>query len=170
MDSRSALPRKNMAWRRLRLVDRDNSFSLIFSGKIGFYSVGFRVCGATRWGQPTWARQERGALPGGLCPPRCPSPVDLGSRNSYLLHKNSSQCFVPFRELLFLHKNNTMVVLLKTESVWGQFHSNHANQRPKQEEKRQERQICQRRITTAKEMVTRSGTAPNNWWIRRMAK
>ena len=29
-DSRSALPRKNRAWRWLRLVDRDNSFSLIF--------------------------------------------------------------------------------------------------------------------------------------------
>ena len=29
-DSRSALPRNNKAWRRLRLVKRDNSFSLIF--------------------------------------------------------------------------------------------------------------------------------------------
>ena len=79
-DSRSALPRKNRAWRRLRLVDHDNSFSLIFSLKIGFYSVGTRVCGATRWGQPTWAGQERGAHPGGLCPPRAPSPVVLGSK------------------------------------------------------------------------------------------
>ena len=33
-----------------------------FSGKIGFYSISFRVCGATRWGQPIWARQEGGAL------------------------------------------------------------------------------------------------------------
>ena len=88
-----------------------------FFWKIGFYSIGFRVCRATRWGQPTWAHQERGACPGGLCPPRCPSPVDLGSRNSYLLYKNSLQIFVPFRELLFLYKNNTMVVLLKTASV-----------------------------------------------------
>ena len=32
-DSRSALSRKNRAWRRLRLVDRDNSFSLIFFWK-----------------------------------------------------------------------------------------------------------------------------------------
>src|SRR3989337_605146 len=118
-DSRSALPRKNRAWRRLHLVDRDNSFSLIFSRKIGFNSIGFRVCGATRWGQPTWARQERGMRPGGLCPPRAPSPVGLGSRNSYILYKNSSQSFVPFRELLFLHKNNTMVVLLKTASFRG---------------------------------------------------
>ena len=102
-------------------MDRNNSFSLIFSRKIGFYSVGFRVCGATRWVQPTWARQERGARPGGLCPSRCPSPVDLSSRNSYLLYKTSSQSFVPFRELLFLHKNNTMVVLLKTTSVRVSF-------------------------------------------------
>ena len=29
-DSRSALPRKNRAWQWLHLVDRDNSFSLIF--------------------------------------------------------------------------------------------------------------------------------------------
>ena len=30
MDSRSALPRKNRAWRWLRIVKHDNSFSLIF--------------------------------------------------------------------------------------------------------------------------------------------
>ena len=118
-NSRSGLPMKNRRWWRLRLVDRNNSFSLIFSGKIGFYSVGFRVCGATRWGQPTWAHQERGARHGGLCPPRCPSPVGLGSRNSIIDIKKSSQSFVPFRELLFLHKNNTIVVLLKTTSVRG---------------------------------------------------
>ena len=117
-DSRSALPRKNRAWRQLRLVDRDNSLSLICSGKIGIYSVGFRVCGATRWGQPTWACLEA-ARPGGLCPPRCPPPMVVGSRYSLLLYKKSSQSFVPFRELLFLHKNNTMVVLLKTASVRG---------------------------------------------------
>ena len=118
-DSRSTHLRKSRAWQRLCLMDRGNSFSLILSPKIGFYSVGFRVCGATRWGQPTWARLVRGARPGGLCPPRCPSPVGLGSRNSCLLYKKLSHSFVPFRELLFLHKNNTMVVLLKTTSVRG---------------------------------------------------
>ena len=77
-------------------------FPWFFSRKIGFYSVGFRVCGATRWDNPPGcARRGR---PGGLCPPRCPHPVDLGSRNSYLLYKKSSQSFVPFREFLFLHK------------------------------------------------------------------
>ena len=96
-DSRSALPRKNRAWRRLHLVKCDNSFSLIFSWKIGFYSIGFRVCGVTRWGQPTWARLEGVARPGGLCPPRCPPQVHPGSRNSLLLYKKSSQSFIPFR-------------------------------------------------------------------------
>ena len=43
-----------------------------FFWKIGFYSVGFRVCGATRWGQPTWACLEGVACPGGLCPPKFP--------------------------------------------------------------------------------------------------
>ena len=89
-DSRSSLPMKNRRRRRLRLVEHDNSFPDFFSGKIGFYSVGFRVCGATRWGQPTWARLE-GARLGGLCPP----PVVLGSRNYLLLYKNSSQSFIP---------------------------------------------------------------------------
>ena len=64
---------------------------------------------------------RRGARPGGLCPPRCPPPVVLGSRNCLYLYKNSSQSFVPIRELLFLHKNNTMVVLLKTASVRVSF-------------------------------------------------
>ena len=57
-------PDEERRWRRLCLVERDNSFSLIFFGKIGFYSVGLRVCGATRWGQPTWAHMEGGDLVG----------------------------------------------------------------------------------------------------------
>ena len=101
-DSRSGLSMKNRRRRQIRLVKRDNSFSLIFSRKIGFYSVGFRVCAATRWGQPTWALLE-GGRPGGLCPPRFPPSMVLGSENSLLLYKKFSQSFVPFQELLFLH-------------------------------------------------------------------
>ena len=67
-----------------------------FSGKIGFCSVDFRFCRATRWGQPTWARLEGVAHPGGLCPPRCPSLAGLGSINSYYWYKNSSQSFLPW--------------------------------------------------------------------------
>ena len=87
-NSRSALPRKNRAWRQLCLRDRNNSFSLIFSRNMWFYSIRGVVSGATRWVQPTWARQERGACSGWLCPPRCPSSAGLGSRNSYYWLKN----------------------------------------------------------------------------------
>ena len=68
--------------------------------------------GTTHLGVPGEGR------PGGLCPPRCHPPMVLGSRNSCLLYKNSSQNSIPFRELV-LHKNNTMIVLLKTASVRG---------------------------------------------------
>ena len=92
----------------------------LFSPNMWFYSIRVGVCGATRWGQPTWARLEGGA-PWWVVPTQVPPPVILSSRNSLLLYKKSSQSFVPFRELLFLHKNNTMVVLLKTASVRVSF-------------------------------------------------
>ena len=88
--SRSGLPMKNRRWRQVHIVKRDETFSLIFSPNIGFYTVGIRVCGATRWGQPTWARLE-GARPSGLCPPKCSPLVVPGSRNSLLLYKKSLQ-------------------------------------------------------------------------------
>ena len=83
-DSRSVLPRKNRAWWRLRLVDRDNSFSLIFFLEI----CEFIVSGGSSAGPPGGynppGRARRGGSPGGLCPPRCRSPAGLGSRNSYI--------------------------------------------------------------------------------------
>ena len=45
-DSRSALPRGFEAWRRLRIVKRDESFSLIFSLQNQIYRVGVEVGGA----------------------------------------------------------------------------------------------------------------------------
>ena len=45
-DSRSALPRGFRAWRRLRIVKRDESFSLIFSPQTRIYGVGVEVGGA----------------------------------------------------------------------------------------------------------------------------
>lgn len=45
-DSRSALPREFRAWRRLRIVKRDESFSLIFSSRTRIYGVGVEVGGA----------------------------------------------------------------------------------------------------------------------------
>ena len=45
-DSKSALPREIRAWRRLRMVKRDETFSLIFSPGDGIYGVGVEVGGA----------------------------------------------------------------------------------------------------------------------------
>jgi len=45
-DSRSALPREIRAWRRLRVVKRDESFSLFFSPQTRIYRVGVEVGGA----------------------------------------------------------------------------------------------------------------------------
>ena len=98
-----APPMKNKRWRRLCLVDHDNSFSLIFSPNMWFYSIRVEVCGATMWEEPTWAREE-GGVPWWVVPTQVPPPVVLGSRNSHILYKKSSWSFVPFRELLFLHK------------------------------------------------------------------
>ena len=59
-DSRSALPRGFRAWRRLHIVKRDESFSLIFfSPNVNIYIVGVEVGGAS--GGP----RDRGAHPGG---------------------------------------------------------------------------------------------------------
>ena len=64
---------------------------------------------------------EGGGAPWWVVPTQVPPPVVLGSRNYILLYKNSLQSFVLIQELLFLHKNNTMVVLLKTMSVRVSF-------------------------------------------------
>ena len=45
-DSRSALPRGFRTWRWLRIVKRDESFSLIFSPQKQIYRVGVEVGGA----------------------------------------------------------------------------------------------------------------------------
>ena len=56
-DSRSALPREIRAWRRLRIVKRDESFSLIFIPETEYMKLELRsveVQGATRLGgRPT---------------------------------------------------------------------------------------------------------------------
>ena len=44
-DSRSALPREIRAWRRLRIVKRDETFSLIFSPRKQIYGIGVEVDG-----------------------------------------------------------------------------------------------------------------------------
>ena len=46
-DSRSALPREFRSWRRLRIVKRNESFSLVFSLRKKIYRVGVGVGGST---------------------------------------------------------------------------------------------------------------------------
>jgi hypothetical protein len=58
-DSRSAIPRKNRRWRRLRIMKRDELFSLIFSSATTII---------WRWNQGKWAHQEGNTpqtVPGG---------------------------------------------------------------------------------------------------------
>jgi hypothetical protein len=57
------------------------------------------------------------ARPGASWAPGGPPLVGLGSSIFYLFNKKSPKSFVQFQELLFLQKNNTMVVLLKTALV-----------------------------------------------------
>ena len=57
--SRSALPKEIRAWRRLHVVKRDETFSLIFSPRDGIYGVGVEVGGGP--GGP----RDRRARPGG---------------------------------------------------------------------------------------------------------
>ena len=66
-DSRSAHPREIRAWWRLRIVKRDESFSVIFSPRMWIYRVGAEVGGAP--GGP----RGRGRAQGGR---RAPTLVD----------------------------------------------------------------------------------------------
>ena len=90
---------------------------LFFSWGRWIYSVGIRVGGALWAPQATRVRPRVGLRPGGFWPTRGSPFLDLGSSIFYIFQNKSPKSFVPFRELLFLHKNNTMVVLLKTASV-----------------------------------------------------
>ena len=102
MDIGSALPREFRAWRRLRIVKRDESFSLIFSPRKQIYRVGVEVGGAP--GGPSWA---------GCGPP----DMDFSFGIFLIFQIDVPWSFRSFRELLFLHINNTMESLLKTASV-----------------------------------------------------
>ena len=118
-DSRSGLPMKNRRGGGSILWNAIILSPWFFSGIMWIYSIRGVVSGATRWVQPTWARQERGRALVGCAQPGAPLRWVLAPKILIIDIKKSSQSFVPFRELLFLHKNNTMVVLLKTASVRG---------------------------------------------------
>ena len=63
MDSRSALPREIRAWRRLRIVKRDETFSLVFSPRKPIYGVGVGVGGSPGGPRGRGLALERGAPP-----------------------------------------------------------------------------------------------------------
>ena len=110
-DSRSALPRGFRAWRRLRIVKCDESFSLIFfSPNVNIWS----------WSWGRWSTRgptRLGARPPPLWTGCGPPGLDSFASIFYIFQKYSPWSFRSFRELLFLHKNNTMAILLKTASV-----------------------------------------------------
>ena len=62
-DSKSALPRKIRAWRRLRIVKRDESFSLFFSPRTRIYGVGVEAGGAPGGPRGRGAPRGAGAAP-----------------------------------------------------------------------------------------------------------
>ena len=68
-DSRSALPREIRAWRRLRIVKRDDFFSLIFSPRKPIYGVGVGI-----GGPPGGPRGRGHALRGGTLEDRVLAP------------------------------------------------------------------------------------------------
>ena len=116
-DSRSALSRGFRAWRRLRVVKRDETSSLIFfSVKRNIWSWSWG-----RWSIRGPTRQGGAPSGGGRAPTLvdrvwAPWPWFFRQYFSYF-EKLSPWIFRSFRELLFLHKNNTMAVLLKTASI-----------------------------------------------------
>ena len=62
-DSRSALLRGFRAWRRLRIIKHDETFSLIFSPRKQIYGVGVEVGGAPGGPRGRGRAQGEGACP-----------------------------------------------------------------------------------------------------------
>ena len=80
-DSTSALPREFRAWRRLRIVKRDETSSLIFSLRDRIYGVGVEVGGAS--GGP----RDRGARPPSSWTGSGPPGLDSFSSIFYIFQK-----------------------------------------------------------------------------------
>ena len=88
-----------------------------FSARTWIYRVGVEIGGV-----PGGARGREACPEGvGRAPTLVdrwrPPDVDLPSSIFYIFQNNSPLIFRSFRELLFLHKNNTMAILLKTTPV-----------------------------------------------------
>ena len=97
-----------------RGLRRRNSRSRLCSRCLGIYWWGwcrFHIRGPHR------ESTRQGARPPPSWGPRDSPPVTLHSSIFYIFQKKSPLIFSAFRELLFLHKNNTTIVLLKTTLV-----------------------------------------------------
>ena len=97
-----------------RGLRRRNFRSRSSSGSLGIYMRGWR---REQVRDPTGSPRGIGARPPPSWGPRDSPSVDFYSSIFYIFQKNSLLIFIAFRELLFLHKNNTTTVLLKTASV-----------------------------------------------------
>ena len=115
-DSRSALPREIRAWWWLRIVKCDETFSLFFLCETEYIELELRSVehqGAHETGGAPRRRARHPPSWTGCGPPGLDSFASI----LYIFQKYSSLIFRSFQELLFLHKNNTMAILLKTASV-----------------------------------------------------
>ena len=90
-DSRSALPREFRAWRRLRIIKRDESFSLIF------FSPNMNIWSWVEVGGALGGPRGRGRTLGGRPPPSWPPLLFLGggskSPGSRSVRKSRSRRF-----------------------------------------------------------------------------
>ena len=103
-----------------RGLRRRNSQSRLFSGGLGIYRRGWRQEQVS--GPHGESTRHRGTPQGVGAPSTLVGPMRLPFDNflfQYFLYfpKKSPLIFSAFRELLFLHKNNTTVVLLKIAPV-----------------------------------------------------
>ena len=79
-DSRSALPREIRAWRRLRIIKRDESFSLIFFHESKYIELELRS-------EELQGAHEVGGAPPTLVDRWRPRDVDSSSSIFYILQK-----------------------------------------------------------------------------------
>ena len=115
-DSRPALPREIRAWRRLRVVKCDETFSDFFLPEREYMELELRSV------EPQGAHETGGRAQGGRAPPPSwagcgPPDMDFSSGIFLIFQIDVPWSFRSFRELLFLHINNTMESMLKRASV-----------------------------------------------------
>ena len=108
-DSRSALPRGFRAWRRLRIVKRDETFSPIFSPRKPIYGVGVGV------GGPPGGPRGRGARPPPSWAPCCSTDVLLPPIYTYVPPTDQTRSQKP--------NSTTATFCIHEIPSWGLFRS-----------------------------------------------